>query len=82
MANTNKVLLKCSECGGRRFVFPSALLRASRVRCLDCGSYRLDVSDHGAGTLLARNNAVRAEDVNMRSDVTRPGRRSSRRYRM
>jgi ribosomal protein S27E len=60
-----KVRMACLDCGAMRFVYPSELNRAARVRCLRCGGPTA-VSLEGAGKLASGQEAAREQSARLR----------------
>lgn len=49
MAGTKgKKLYTCGECGKKQFIHWKETIRAGRLRCIGCGSARMEVSQMGA----------------------------------
>jgi ribosomal protein S27E len=60
-----KVRMQCLDCGAMRFVYPSELNRAARVRCLKCGGTTA-VSRQGGGKLATGQEAARDQADRLR----------------
>lgn len=59
MANTGKHRYTCYDCNRVQMLHPIAFTRAARVKCVECGSIRLDPSPTGAKAATSANDAIR-----------------------
>ena len=58
--NRGKRLFSCGECGNTQFESLMAINRAARIRCVRCGSARMEISGAGATRLAQQRDVAEA----------------------